>query len=140
MSNLVNDKFDIQAINSSQIKLVIYLVIGDDFKSFELFDSTIQIIYNETNLKSNINKDNIATNLKKINNNSDNLDMNTNNISTNLSKMNNNSSDISTNLSKIDTNKKDILTNLIKINSNEDDILYNLNEINYLKKIKLLNI
>ena len=134
VSNLVNDKFDIQAINSSQIKLLIFLVIGVDYKSFELFDNnTIQIIYNETNLKSNINKDNIASNLKKINNNSDNLDMNTNNISSNLEKINDNSSDISTNLGKIDINKNDISTNLIKINSNEDDMLYNSNEISYLK-------
>ena len=97
VSNLVNDKFDIQAVNSTEIKLVIYLIIGEDFKTFKLFDSAIQIIYGETNLKSDTNKDNIESNLKKINNNSDNLDMNTNNISTNLGKINTNTSSISTN-------------------------------------------
>ena len=52
----------------------------------------MQIIYNETNLKSDINKDNIASNLKKINDNSDKLDTNTDNISSNLQKINDNSS------------------------------------------------
>ena len=124
MSNLVNDKFDIQAINSSEIKLLIYLINNVDYKKIELFDNnTIQIIYNETNLKSNINKDNIASNLKKINDNSDNLDMNTNNISSNLEKINDNSSDISSNLGKIDSNISDIASNLEKINDNKDDII-----------------
>ena len=118
MSNLVNDNFDIQAINSSEIKLLIYLLNNVDYKKIELFDNnTIQIIYNETNLKSDINKDNIESNLKKINNNSDNLDMNTNNISSNLEKINNNSSDISSNLSQISTNKSNISSNLGKINN-----------------------
>ena len=73
ISNLVKDEFQIQAVDSTEIKLLVYLINDIDYKRIELFDNnTMQIIYNETNLKSNINKDNIASNLKKINDNSDN--------------------------------------------------------------------
>ena len=128
-SNLVNDKFDIQAVNSTEIKFVIYLIIGDEFKNFKLFDSTIQIIHSETNLKSNINEDNIESNLKKINNNSDNLDMNTNNISTNLSKITANTVDISTNLKQVTTNTRDISSNLKQISTNTESISTNSTKI-----------
>ena len=74
IGNLVNDKFNISAINSSEIKIVMYLINNDDRKKIELFGkNTIQIIYNETYLKSNINKDNISSNLKKIEDNASNL-------------------------------------------------------------------
>ena len=103
ISNIVNDKFDIQGINSIEIKISTYLVNNGDNKKIDLFDhNTIQIIYNETNLKSDINKNNIASNLKKINDNS---------------------SDISDNLGKMSTNEKNISSNLEKINDNKDDIL-----------------
>ena len=134
LSNLVNDKFDIQGINSSEIRLLIYLVNNIDYKKIDLFDhNTIQIIYNETNLKSDINKNNIASNLLKINDNSSDISSNTGNISTN-------EGNISSNTGRISTNENNISSNLIKYNSNEDDIAYNLSEIDYLKKITLLNI
>ena len=123
ISNIVKDEFEIQSIDSTEIKLLIYLINNVDYKKIELFDNTIQIIYNETNLKSDINKDNIASNLKKINDNSDKLDVNTDNISSNLEKINDNSSDISSNLGKIDANISDIAFNLEKINDNKDDII-----------------
>ena len=72
------------------------------------------------------NKNDISTNLGKI-------DTNKNNTSTNLGKIDTNKNDISSNLGKIDTNKNNISSNLIKINSNEDDLIYNLSEINYIK-------
>ena len=44
--------------------------MGIDYKQVDLVDhNTIQIIYNETNLKSDINRNNIASNLEKINTN-----------------------------------------------------------------------
>ena len=80
ISNVVNDKFDIQGVDSTEIKILTCIVNNSDNKSIELFDhNTIQVIYNETTLK---------------------LDINRNNISSNLSKINNNESDISSNLSK----------------------------------------
>ena len=92
----------------------------------------MQIIYNETYFKSDINMDNIASNLGKINDNSS-------DISDNLGKINTNISAIASNLGKINNNSSDIASNLEKINDNEDDItalqtsnvkaLYNLDEI-----------
>ena len=106
----------------------------------------MQIIYNETNFKYDINKDAIASNLEKINDNSsdisDNLgkiNTNTSSISDNLGKINTNTSSISDNLGKINTNTSSISDNLGKINDNKDDIIalqtsnvkafYNLDEI-----------
>ena len=92
----------------------------------------MQIIYNEAYFKSDINMDNIASNLGKINDNSS-------DISDNLGKINTNISAIASNLGKINNNSSDIASNLEKINDNEDDItalqtsnikaLYNLDEI-----------
>ena len=76
----------------------------------------MQIIYNETNLKSDINMDNIASNLGKINDNSS-------DISDNLGKINTNISAIASNLKKINDNSSDIESNLEKINDNKDDII-----------------
>ena len=76
----------------------------------------MQIIYNETNFKSDINMDNIASNLGKINDNSS-------DISDNLRKMNTNISAIASNLGKINNNSSDIASNLEKINDNKDDII-----------------
>ena len=81
ISNVVKDEFEIQAVDSTEIKLLVYLINNVDYKKIELFDNTIQIIYNETNLKLDINKDNIASNLGKIN-------TNTSSISDNLEKIN----------------------------------------------------
>ena len=61
------------------------------------------------------------------------IENNKDDIASNLSKINTNTGNISSNLKEIDVNKDDIATNLIKINSNEDDILYNSTEIDYLK-------
>ena len=71
ISNVVKDKFEIQAVDSTEIKLLVYQINNVDYKKIELFDNnTIQIIYNETDLKLDVNKDNISSNLEKINDNS----------------------------------------------------------------------
>ena len=84
ISNVVNDKFDIQSIDSTEIQSFIYITNNNDHKKIELFDNnTIQVIYNETALKSDTNKNNISSNLSKINNNSSDITSNSGRISTN---------------------------------------------------------
>ena len=70
ISNVVNDKFDIQGINSTKINILIYLVNNNkDNKSIDLFVyNTVQVIYNDNidTLKSDTNKNNISSNLEKL--------------------------------------------------------------------------
>ena len=49
ISNVANDKFDIQGINSTKINVLIYLVNNNkDNRSIELFDyNTVKVIYND---------------------------------------------------------------------------------------------
>ena len=117
ISNVVIDKFEIQGIVSTEIKIHVYVINNSDNKKIELFDNnTIQVIYNETTLKSDINKDNISSNLSKINNNSSNISSNSGRISTN-------EGNISSNTGNISTNERNISSNLEKINDNKDDII-----------------
>ena len=129
---VVNDKFDIQSIDSTKINLLIYLVNNNtDNKPVELFDyNTVQVIYNDNIdvLKSDINENNITSNLEKINTNKS-------DISSNLEIMNTNKSDMSSNLEIINTNKSDISNNLVKISDNKTNISSNLNQINNIKSI-----
>ena len=85
ISNVVNDKFDIQGINSTKINILIYLVNNNkDNKSIELFDyNTVQVIYNDNIdvLKLDTNKSNISSNFEQI-------DTNKNDISSNLNQIN----------------------------------------------------
>ena len=144
-SNVINDKFEIQGIDSNQIDIALYYENNTDSKKIELVGiNTIQINYIEKNSKLDMNKNNISSNKGKIDTNtsdiSDNsglistntfhissnkgkIDTNTSDISSNLSKINTNTSSISTNLGKINTNTLSISTNLEKINDNKDDII-----------------
>ena len=84
-SNVVNDKFEIQGINSTRINILIYIVNNNkNNKLIESFDNNIQVIYNDNIdiLKSDINKNNVSSNLTKIEDNE-------NNISSNLTKIDN---------------------------------------------------
>ena len=80
ISNVVNDKFDIRTINSTKINLLIYLVNNNkNNTSIESFDyNTVQIIYNDNvdTLKSDINTNNISSNLGMINTNKSNISSN----------------------------------------------------------------
>ena len=131
ISNIVNDKFEIQAIDSTAIDIgIFYETNTDGNKEIKLVgDNTCQVSYFDNISKTIKNKLDISSNLEKI-------DGNVNAIKLINKNSRDNSKDISTNKGLISTNKSDISTNLIKINSNEDDILYNLNEINYLKNNK----
>ena len=127
MSNIVNDKFDIQGINSTKINILIYLVNNNKNNNpIELFAyNTVQVIYNDNidTLKSDINISNISSNLGMINTNK-------NDISSNLGMINTNKNDISSNLGMIDTNKNNISSNLGIINTNKSNISSNLSKIN----------
>ena len=114
-SNVINDKFEIQGIDSTQIEIAIYYENNIDNKIIKIIgNNTIHINYIETISKFDINKDNIASNLNKINDNTDLIGTNTTNISSNLGKINTNTTNISSNSDLIDENKDNIASNLKK--------------------------
>ena len=124
-SNVVSNKFNIPAVNSTRISLLIYLANNDnDNSSAELFDyNTIQIIYNDVETsKTDTNTSNISSNLTKIGTNKT-------NISSSLNKIGTNENAISSNLNKIGTIKNAILSNLTKIGTNESAISSSLTKI-----------
>ena len=137
-SNVINDKFEIQGIDSNRIDIAVYYENNIDSKKIELVGiNTIQINYIENNSKLDMNKNNISSNSGLISTNtssiSDNkrlIETNTSSISTNLGKINTNTSSISTNLSKIGNNTSDISDNLGSINTNTGSIASNLKIIN----------
>ena len=92
ISNVINDKFNIQAVNSTRINLLIYLVNNNkDVELVELFDyNTVQVIYNDNIdiLKSDTNKSNISSNLGKIDTNKNSIEDNDADIAYNLQEIN----------------------------------------------------
>ena len=92
VSNVVNDKFDIQGVNSTRINLLIYLINNNkDNTSVELFDyNTVQVIYKDNIdiLKSDTNKSNISSNLGKIDPNKNSIEDNDADIAYNLREIN----------------------------------------------------
>ena len=118
-SKVINDKFEIQTIDSNQIDIAIYYENNTDSKKIELIGhNTIQISYVENDSKLDINTTNISDNLGKI-------DTNTSSISDNLGKINTNTSNISDNLEKINDNKDDIIT----LQTSNVKAFYNLDQI-----------
>ena len=146
-SNVINDKFEIQGIDSNRIDIAIYYENNTDSKKIELVGiNTIQINYIENNSKLDMNKNNISsnkglieTNTSDISSNKGLIDTNKSSISSNKDLIETNTSSISTNLGLINTNTSSISTNLGKINENKDDIIalktsnikafYNLDQI-----------
>ena len=136
-SNVINDKFEIQGIDSNRIDIAIYYENNTDSKKIELVGiNTIQINYIENKSKLDINKNNISsnsglisTNTSDIESNLEKIGTNTSNISDNLGKIDTNTSNISDNSGLISTNTSNIESNLLKINKNTDDItaLQNVN-------------
>ena len=122
-SNVINDKFEIQGIDSNRIDIAIYYENNIDSKKIELVGiNTIQINYIENNSKLDINKNNISSNTGLIN-------TNTSNISDNKGLISTNTFNISSNKGKIDTNTSDISSNLKKIGDNTSSISSNKNLI-----------
>ena len=69
------DKFEIQSIDSDSIDIGIHYVNNIDNKIIKLLsNSTIQINYIDNKFKLDMNKNNIASNLTKINNNTSKID------------------------------------------------------------------
>ena len=119
-SNVINDKFEIQGIDSNRIDIALYYENNIDSKKIELVGiNTIQINYIENNSKLDINKNNISSNTGLIN-------INTSSISSNKGLISTNTFNISSNKGKIDTNTSDISSNLSKIGNNTSDISDNL--------------
>ena len=115
-SKVINDKFEIQGIDSNRIDIAIYYENNTDSKKIELVgNNTIQINYIENNSKLDMNKNNISSNSGLISTNK-------NDILSNLGKINTNENNISSNLGKINTNENNISSNLGKINTNENNI------------------
>ena len=125
-SNVINDKFEIQGIDSNRIDIAIYYENNTDSKKIELVGiNSIQINYIENNSKLDMNKNNISDNSGLIS-------TNTSNISSNLEKINTNTSDISDNSGLISTNTSSISSNLQKINDLQNSNIkafYNLDQI-----------
>ena len=151
-SNVINDKFEIQGIDSNRIDIAIYYENKTDSKKIELVGiNTIQINYIEKNSKLDMNKNNISsnsglistntssissnkglidTNKSSISSNKDLIETNTSSISTNSGLISTNTSSISTNKDLIETNTSSISTNSGLINTNTSSISTNLGKIN----------
>ena len=133
VSNVVKDEFNIESVDSTSIRILIYLSGNHDYTKIELFgNNTIQIIYSKTDLKLDINKDNIASNLKKINDDSSLISTNTNDIASNSGLISTNTGNISANSGLISTNTGNISANLKKINALQTSNIkafYNLDQI-----------
>ena len=133
-SNVINDKFEIQGIDSNRIDIALYYENNTDSKKIELVGiNTIQINYIENHSKLDMNKNNISSNLEKINDNSGLISTNTSDISDNSGLISTNTSNISSNLSKINTNTSDISDNSGLISTNTSSISSNLQKINNLQ-------
>ena len=114
-SKVIDDKFEIQGIDSNRIDIAIYYENNTDSKKIELVgNNAIQINYIENNSKLDMNKNNISSNSGLISTNK-------NNISSNSGLISTNKNNISSNLGKINTNKN----NIDKINENLSNIDFN---------------
>ena len=134
LSKVINDKFEVQGIDSNQIDIAIYYENNTDSKKIELVGiNTIQINCIENNSKLDMNKNNISDNLGKINDNSGLISTNTSDISSNSGLISTNTSNISSNLEKINTNTSSISDNSGLISINTSDIASNLLKINDLQ-------
>ena len=140
-SRVINDKFEIQGIDSNRIDIAIYYENNIDSKKIELVGiNTIQINYIENNSKLDMNKNNISsnkglieTNTSSISSNKGLIDTNTSDISSNKGLIETNTSSISSNKGLIDTNTSDISDNSDKIGINTGSIASNLEKINDLQ-------
>ena len=130
LSNIINDKFEIQGIDSNRIDIAIYYENNIDSKKIELVGiNTIQINYIENNSKLDINKNNISSNKGLIETNTSNISDNKGLIETNASSISSNKGLIETNASSISDNKGLIVTNTSSISANSGLIETNTSSI-----------
>ena len=129
-SRVVNDKFEIQGIDSNRIDIAIYYENNADSKKIELVGiNTIQINYIENNSKLDMNKNNISANSGLISTNTSSISSNKGLIDTNTSSISSNKGLIETNTSSISSNKGLIDTNTSSISSNKGLIETNTSSI-----------
>ena len=83
VSNVVKDEFKFESIDTSSLKIEIYLADNSTYARIKLSDSSLQFKYSEIKFKITTNEDNIKSNLKKINDNSGLINTNIKNISSN---------------------------------------------------------
>ena len=119
-SNVVKDEFKFEGIGDvSSLKIELYITDNFNNETIKLLsNSSLQFKYSKIEFKTDINENNIKSNLGKI-------DVNTSHISDNLRLINTNTSSISSNLGKINDNKDDIIalkTSNIKAFFNLDQI------------------
>ena len=70
-SNVVKDEFKFKSIDTSSLKIMLYLTDNDTNEKISLFGkNSLQFKYSKIKFKSDINENNIKSNLEKINNNS----------------------------------------------------------------------
>ena len=137
-SKVINDKFEIQGVDSNRIDIAMYYENNIDSKKIELVGiNTIQINYIENNSKLDVNKNNISsnkglieTNTSSISDNTDLINTNTSSISSNKGLIETNTSSISDNSGLISTNTSNISDNSGLINTNTGSIASNLEKIN----------
>ena len=140
-SKVINDKFEIQGIDSNRIDIAIYYENNTDSKKIELVgNNAIQINYIENNSKLDMNKNNISsnkglidTNTSSISSNKDLIETNTSDISSNKGLIETNTSSISDNKGLIETNASSISANSGLISTNTGSIASNLEKINDLQ-------
>ena len=95
LSTEVKDEFKFKSIDTSSLKIILYLTDNDTNEKISLFGkNSLQFRYSKIKFKSIINENNIKTNLEKINENSGLIDTNKRDISFNsgvISNIKNNS-------------------------------------------------
>ena len=90
LSTEVKDEFKFKSIDTSSLKIILYLTDNDTNEKITLFGkNSLQFRYSKIKFKSVINENNIKTNLEKINENSELIDTNKRDISFNLGLISN---------------------------------------------------
>ena len=124
--DIITDELEIETVDTTKRRVIMKLSNNDiNTTSIKLFNNnTIEFIYNDYGdvLKTDVNTNNISSNLTERGTNEA-------NISSNLTKIGANEANISSNLTKIGANETNISSTLTKIGTNETNIASNLEKI-----------
>ena len=83
-SNVVKDEFKFKSVDTSSLKIILYLTDNHNNEKIKLFGkNSLQFRYSKIKFKTDINENDIKSNLEKINDNLDLINTNTRNISFN---------------------------------------------------------
>ena len=90
VSNVVKDEFKFKSIDTSSLKIILYLTDNDTNEKISLFGkNSLQFRYSKIKFKTDISENNIKTSLEKINENSGLIDTNKRDIPFNLGLISN---------------------------------------------------